>query len=136
MAIADQTRNLALGLDAKTHAETHAETPLALFDSVAEKDGQEATQTLDFARLFHLDIRNSPLLKKGEERTLAGNARKAWQDILCHLKRQRRLVAFLLGEEGKAINYESLHEQDILHFLDNLQARLEKPGRVRGFPHS
>ena len=70
-------------------------------------------------------------MEKEEEYTLVRNAREAWQDILGHLKRQHCLVAFLLGEKGSAINYESLGEGDILHLLDSLRARLTKPGRVK-----
>lgn len=122
-AVAGQARGLTLPLD--------AETPLALFDSVAEEEESAAVETLDLVRLFHLDLGNSPLLEKEEERTLARKARGAWQETLRHLKRQRRPVAFLLGEKGKTISYESLYERDILRLLDSLKARLGKPGRVK-----
>ena len=123
MAVAEPTRLLMPCSD--------AEMPLALLDPLAEEDAQEAVETLNLARLFHLDLGNCPLLDREEERTLARNVRKAWQSILRHLRRQRRLVAFLLREKGKAIRYERLSERDILRLLDCLEEKLGQPGRVK-----
>lgn len=100
-------------------------------DAMTEDRDPKGSETLNLEALFHLSLDKSPLLGREEERALTRKARAAWQALLRCFKVRPRLVAFLLDEEGKGINYEGLTERDILRLLERAAEEVRRPGQQR-----